>query len=471
MRRLRPTITALSCLLAMLLSTAGCGTFLKTPFRSPETTVPRQWIHGATTVSVPTGNWWRSFGDPNLDRLVDEALRRNNDLAAATIKVRRAKLQADIAADQRWPAFSSNITASNSNALSGSQMTANSYSMPGTVTYEADFWGRVGSLSDAAAWEARATAEDRESTALSLVGTTIKLYWLIAYLNERLTLSEESIAYAQKTLDLVNVQYQVGAASALEVAEATQNLASQEASHTQLKQQKVESNNALAILYDGPPGDVCAYPKRLPEGAPPAVAEGLPAELLGRRPDLRAAELRLRKYLSTVDATKANYLPTVSLTGTLGTSSVALATLVQNPVAVLGAGLVLPFLQWKQMQLNIAASKSEYEEAVVNFRQTLYQAFSDVENALSARTHYVEQATRLCLALTNAHTTERMYEIRYRAGYTSLQVWLDAQEKRRSSEVQVCENRYNQFINYVTLCLALGGDASQTPDAPPSTSR
>jgi outer membrane protein TolC len=201
-------------------------------------------------------------------------------------------------------------------------------------------------------------------------------------------------------------------------------------------------------------------PTVLPAGALPPVEAGLPADLIARRPDVRAAELRLREYLRNVDSTRAAFYPALVLTGTLGNSSAALANLLQNPIGTLGASLSLPFLQAGQRTLQLRVSESVYQEAVVAFRQTVYQAFSDVDNALSARQQYEAQAALLDASLAEARRAERLYETRYRAGSVPLKSWLDAQEKRRSAEIAVADNRYNRLVNHATLFQSLGGTAS-----------
>src|SRR5690606_8527395 len=155
----------------------------------------------------------------------------------------------------------------------------------------------------------------------SLVGTTASLYWQVAYLNQRIESGQQSIDYARKTLELVRVQHVAGSVTGLEEAQAQQTLASQEASQSQLVQQRVEARNALAILFDGPPSQTLGEAQRLPDTALPPVEAGLPASVLARRPDLRAAELRLRSSLATVDVTRTSYYPTLSLTGSLGGTS------------------------------------------------------------------------------------------------------------------------------------------------------
>jgi hypothetical protein len=193
-----------------------------------------------------------------------------------------------------------------------------------------DLWGRLGANYDVPLGSPGQRAGPA-STALSLIGTTANLYWTGAYLNQRIRTAEQSIAYAQKTLELVRHAIPRRRRLLAGSAEAQQNLLSQQSSHTELVQQQVENDNALAILFDSPPGQ-SAPCRRLPSSLA-GLEAGLPAELLARRPDLRAAELRLREALASVDLTRTNFYPQLTLTGTLGTSSDALLRLVQNPVA------------------------------------------------------------------------------------------------------------------------------------------
>ncbi len=138
----------------------------------------------------------------------------------------------------------------------------------------------------------------------------------------------------------------------------------------------------------------------------------------------------------------------------------SLIEVVKNPYAALGAALTLPFIQWNTMKLNVEISKTDYEEAVVNFRQTLYSALSDVENALSARTYYAEEGKQLEESLALARRAEQLVEVRYRAGSTALQSWLDAQESWRDAERALSVVRLSQLKNCMTLYQALGGAMS-----------
>lgn len=448
-----------------VLALGGCTLFQPEPRAQRPLEVPQRWqqpIPPAATGAMvaQSADWWTAFGDRQLDRLIDDALRTNNNLAAAGIRVRRAQLQAGLANTNLTPDVLGQASTSRSYDLKRGGVAGSASSSAVTLSYELDLWGRLSALRSAADWELKATESDREAAALSLVGTTAGLYWQIGYLNQRIELSEAGMEDGRRILALARVKYAAGAVSGLDVAQAGQNLATQEAAHTQLLQQRVEARNALAILFDPPPEPTAPEPARLPDIALPAIDAGVPASLLGRRPDLRAAEQRLRGALANVDATRTGFYPALSLTGVLGTLSTALGELLKNPVATLGAGLTLPFLQWNTARLTVAVSQTQYEEAVAGFRQSLYTALSEVENALSSRTQLRAESESLALALQEAQRAERLSEVRYRAGATALQPVLDAKDRRRAAEVSLAQNRLNQLNATMTLYKALGGAAT-----------
>jgi len=433
----------------------------QTTYQRPDVAVPAQWQQGASQGGATSNQsdlspWWRALNDPVLAQLIQDALARNNNLAQAAIKVRRAQLVAGQAASDQLPSMSVKGSSTASRELSGGPTNRLS-TATASVSWEIDLWGRLAALRDAADWEAQATEQDKQAAAMSLVGTVANLYWQVAYLNQRVEASQQSIDYARQTLKLVEAQYGAGATSGLEVAQAAQALAAQEASHTQWLQQRVQARNALAILFDRPPSVAANESLRLTDGALPEVQAGLPASLLARRPDLKASELRLRKSLASVDATRGSFYPSLSLTGSVGGSSEALSHVLSDPVGTLGAGLALPFVQWRDMQRSVAITQSDYDSAVLGYRQSWYQALADVETALSARLQYEDQGVKLLLAVEAAQKGERLSEARYRAGAVPLKTWLDAQETRRLAESNLAQNRLNRLNALVTLYQALGG--------------
>lgn len=448
--------------LPLMLLLAGCGGLLpRSQYTRPEVTLPQQWQESSVTGTTVAAKeqWWRDFSDPTLSELIERALKTNNNLAAAAIRVKRAQLSARLTGTNLTPSVSVGATSSITRDLKNHSNTRAS-GATATASYELDLWGKLASARDASSWEAEATEADRRSTALTLIGTVATNYWTIAYLNERIATVEASIANAERILELVEVKYQAGAVSALDKVQARQTVASQKAQLTELQQQRTEARNALAILFDQAPENAVPERQRLPERTLPRVQAGIPASLLAQRPDLQAAEQRLKKYLANVDTTRASYYPSFSLTGTLGTSSTSLLSLLRNPYAALGAGVTLPFIQWNTMKLNVEISKTEYEEAVVTFRQTLYSALGDVENALSARARTEEEITQREESLALARKVEELAEIRYRTGSTALQPWLDAQESRRDAERALAAVRLNRLRNCMALYQAIGGPQS-----------
>lgn len=452
-------LTSITFLLGAALMLSGCSSLLsRSQYTRPEASLPNQWQEAAvsgTTVAA-SEKWWQDFNDPTLNDLIERALKANNNLAAATVRVQRAQLAAKLTNTNLTPTVSVGANSSIRRDLN-SHVESKASGATGTASYELDLWGKFASARDVSYWEAEATESDRQSTALALIGTVATSYWQIAYLNERIATVEASIAYAEKILDLAEVKYQAGSVSVLDKVQAQQTVASQKAQLTQLQQQRTETRNALAILFDQAPENKMPELQGLSGNPLPQVAAGLPASLLEQRPDLQAAEQRLRKYLANIDNTRASFYPSLTLTGSLGTSSTSLTEVLRNPYTLLGAGLTLPFIQWNTMELNVAIAKADYEEAVVNFRQTLYSALSDVENALSARTSYAEESKQLTESLALARRAEQLVEVRYRAGSTGLQAWLDAQESRRDAERALAIVRLAQLKNSMTLYQSLGG--------------
>lgn len=444
-------------LILLVLPITGCATHSDYP--RPAMATPASWPHASAETSAKasdlSGRWWTAFGDERLDALVERVIARNPDLAAATIAVRRAQLQAGLVRYDQLPQLSAGGSASATRALD-SGPTSSSFSASASVSYEVDLWNRLGSLTGAAQWAARATQQDLEATRLALIGTTASLYYQSAWLHDRLDLNAQSIDTARRTLMLIEAQYDAGATSGLELAEARQSLETQEASRTTLLQQQVETTNAITALLDGE--EATPYiGSGLTGIEPPPVAAGVPASLLARRPDLRAAEMRLRSSLADVDAATAAFYPTLSLTGQTGDSSSSLSKLLSDPVGTLLASITVPFLNYERVRLNRAISRADYDAAVATFRGSFRTALADVDNALSSRTQLREQGERLQRSLDAARTAEYLYEVRYRAGAVALNDWLSAQEKRRSAEAALLENRYSRLDNHIILLQALGG--------------
>ncbi|QQV10088.1 efflux transporter outer membrane subunit [Acinetobacter johnsonii] len=454
---------------AMLLGSTlvGCAAVVKTPYQAPAVQTPTQFHYDKVTAqqrqqALYADQWWTLFGDAKLNQLVDAVLAKNADLAIAGMTLKQARLQAELAENQQKPRVSSTVSTSHVFDLNDGSDTSSGLSAKAGLSYEVDLFGKLARQTEAKRWEALATEQDLQATAQSLIGTTAKLYWQLAYYNESRTTAEQSLATSQKLYDLVKVQYQAGAVSGLDLTQAEQSVQSQKASLSQIQQSLVETRTAIAVLLHMPVQQLSIdEPQRLPRLAMPSIAAGLPADILSRRPDLKAAELRLRESLATKDATTASYYPSISLTGNLGSSSTSLTQLLKNPALTLGASLSLPFLQYNDMKRDLAISQLDYEKAIVQYRQTLYQAFADVENALSARTELSQQVQLQQRNLELAEKVERLTQVRYRYGAVALKTLLDQQETTRTARLTLVNTKQSQYNAYVTLMQALGGSPIQ----------
>ncbi|ENV60637.1 efflux transporter outer membrane subunit [Acinetobacter soli] len=459
-------LTTLCAMLVASSTLVGCAAMVKTPYHAPAVQTPSSFQYDKTQVASNYANyadrWWTLFGDTQLNQLVDQVIAKNTDLAVAGITLRQARLKAGLAADQQGPRVNSSVSTSQNIDVNSGDRSSNGLSLNAGVSYELDLFGKLARQTEAAKWEALATAQDLQATAQTLIGTTTKLYWQLAYLNESLSTAQQSLATSEKLYSLVNTQYQAGAVSGLDLTQAEQSVQSQKANLSQIQQSLVETRTALAVLLHIPVQQLnIQEPQRLPQVNLPQIQAGLPASILSRRPDLRAAELRLRETLATKDATTASYYPSISLTGSLGSSSTSLTELIKNPVLALGANLSLPFLQYNDMKKNIAISQLDYEKAIIQYRQTLYQAFADVENALSARTELNQQVQFQQRNLELAEKAERLTDVRYRNGAIALKNVLDQQQTTRTARLSLVNTKQSQYNAYVTLMQALGGSPIQ----------
>lgn len=464
-------LTKLATALILTSSLVGCAAMVKTPYEQPTVHIPKDFENNSANTKqihadAYADQWWTLFNDAQLNSLVNQVLSVNSDLAVAGINLQQARIQAKQSQSQQGVRIgSAGASVGHRLSLDGDGDSSNGISLnyPG-LSYELDLFGKLANQTEASRWEALATEQDLQATAQSLIATTTNLYWQLGYLNERYAVAQQNLASTQKTYELVQIQYRAGAVSGLDLTSAEQAVQSQRATLSQIEQQKVEARTALAVLLQQPVQQLnIAEPQRLPRNALPQIASGLPAELLSRRPDLNASELRLRKALANKDANKASYYPSVSLTGSISTggASTSLSKVLSNPSAILGAGLSLPFLQWNDMKRDLRVNELEYEKSIIQYRQTLYKAFADVENALSARNELDKQVTLQERNVQLAEKTEHLTEVRYRNGAIALKNLLDAQATTRNARLSLVQTKQSQYNAYVTLLQALGGSPIQ----------
>jgi len=446
--------SAVSAALLTCTALAACSSG-PAPARPPAPAIAPGASDDAQGAFVQKQNWWQEFKDPQLDTLVDRALRTNNDFAVAAERVHRSQLLAALTGANAVPSASAGAGVG-VNRLFDPIATQRSGGTFASFNYEIDIWGKLASERAASRKEAQAAQADCRAFANALAGTTAKLYWQLAYLNRVAELDDADLEYAEKTESLTYAKLEAGATSGANAADVDMNILTLQAARRQTLQRRVEARNALAILFDQPPGLLDSDAFQLPTGPLPPIEAGVPAQVLANRPDLRAAELRLREALDQVNVTRTSFYPTLSLTGNLGTASNSLVDLVRNPVATLGAGLALPFLGGPTMELATKVSQSQYEEAVLDFRQKLYAALAEVDNELSQRVQGITDEETLRHELEQARHAESIARARFEVGASDIQLWLDARQRVRGVERSLLANRLSQFDNLADLYRALG---------------
>lgn len=442
----------------ILLLLGGCTVAPVQSITTVSEDLPKQWTHESVAdgAAVAGPSFWHSYNDPALSGLIEKVLANNNDVRVAALKIKSARLSAGLAFSDRLPTPSASASGSAVYDLKDGKR-GDSYGLSAGLTYEVDFWRKYAGAQEVADLEVTATVEDYYSAQLSLIGTTAELYWKISYLKDVIALQQLSCSSADQTLQITEARRQAGAVAKADVVAAAQSRLSCREELQQSRQTLSESWHALAMLTDQPPQENGLTIQDFSAVTVPVVAAGLPAGLLEQRPDLRAAELRLQKLEKQIAVTRAGYLPRFSLTGTLGSSSEHLRDILQNPLATIGADLALPFLEWRQLQLDVDQAENDYVAALVGFRDTLISALGEVEDALSARAHYLAVAGIQKENLDLARQAEQLSLARYRAGAEDLQAVLSEQDAVRTAREKMKETKLNQLNNSMTLCLALGG--------------
>jgi NodT family efflux transporter outer membrane factor (OMF) lipoprotein len=453
------------------LAAAGLSACVSTPVRAPleDLRVAGEYGLGNATRNTPSVTvdatalarreptdepWWHRSGDTRLEHLVSRVLARNTDLVTAGLALQRAQISAGLARNELIPQPQAGLDSTYGRSLQQGASGARTYDASLGVTYLIDLWGKLRLQRDIATWEAQATAEDLHGTRLALIGAAASLYWQLAFLNQRISVGERTLADLERTYVLARSQYNAGAVSRLDLFEAEQTRQAQRAVQSEFEQRRVEVRNALTVLLDGEPW--MDEPTELSGGHDVDVDPGLPAELLSRRPDLRAAELRLQASLANIGVVARSYYPTLTLTAGIAGASSQLRDVVSNPIATLGTGLTLPFLRWNERSLSVQLAGADYEIAANEFRSTLYTAFKEVDDALSARAQLAAQIQSREASLDAATHSTRLYEVRYRAGAVPLRHWLDAKERERMAELALAEARLQQLQVDMQLMQALG---------------
>lgn len=420
----------------------------------------------------PAADWWKGYGDPQLDNLIATAQAQNLDLAQAAARLRQADARARQAGAALLPTVNFNGTVNSFyGQTSGVSAHETDYSAAFGASYELDFWGKNRDLLNAAESARAASAADRATVALTVTGSVADTYFQLLSLRQRIAVTQANIRASQSTLDVVQRRVTAGYAAPADLIQERANMAAQRAQLPVLQQQELETRDALAILLGRPPeGFEVAGNELGPRTAPP-VMPGLPSALLRRRPDIASAEANLLSAHANLEAARTAFLPAITLNASAGLQYPALAAAIDTLPglgfgAVAGATLVQTIFDGGRNAAVTDEARAHEEELLAAYRAAVLSAFSDVENALGNLAHLTTQEAALTEQVTQDEKVLSAAQRKYGAGYADFLVVTDAERNLYAARDQLADIRRARLAASVALFKALGGGYQLPPAAP-----
>ncbi len=452
---------ALVALAGALLGLAACS--VGPAYRRPQVALPGHWSAAASAPAKwPSAHWWHGFGSATLDRYIAQARMNGDDIAAAIARVREADAQARIAGAALLPAvgFGASATRERTVPLGGGRsLTANQFTPELTASYELDFWGKNRAIRNAALLTAQASRFDQQTVTLSTIAAVAQNYFQSLEMHDRLQVAQNDLDNAQHILDGLQLEQQVGTATALDVAQQASVVAVVNATIPPLREQLQQSLNALAVLLGRAPETIQLAPGGLAQIHAPQVIAGLPAQLLARRPDVAEAEAELHAANANIDAARAAFFPNVNLTGSGGYASGVLGTLLSpasRVFAVTGA-ISQSIFEGGALRGQYQYSQARYAELLSDYHKTVLAALGDVENALVAVQQAADQQQRQQDAAEKAQRAFDFAQIQMAAGTTNILTVLNTETTLFTAQDELVQVKFQHLEALVELYQALGG--------------
>jgi outer membrane protein, multidrug efflux system len=419
----------------------------------------------AQAYAAPPLDWWRGFRSKELITLIEEAQTANFDVAVAVAKIVEADAASKIAGAPLLPAV--NLTA-NATRTRSSQATDSggggkservSYQAALNASYEIDFWGKNRALSRAAQQNAIASRFDRDVTNLNTVVSVATAYFLVATAQERLRLARKQVEASERILTLIKQRFEAGTASSLEVAQQETLVAQVRATIPPLDQVMRTNMATLALLVGRAPSLMTIHGTGLYSIGLPQVRAGMPSELLLQRPDIRSAEALLAASDANVEAARASFYPSITLTGQYGILSTTLKNLF-TPQAIfyqIASNLTQPLFDGWLLEGQLEQAKGRQIELLNLYRKAIVSGFVDVENALIAITDTTETERLQREVVASSQRAFDIGETRLREGTVDLVTLLITQQALFTAQDNLIVARLARLQAVLNLFQALGG--------------
>jgi multidrug efflux system outer membrane protein len=419
--------------------------------------------------------WNDWIADPMLQDLQQRASRHSPDVRIAALRVQEARAAYGMQRADTWPTVGANAQGTRSRVpgdlnLTGQPVVSGSYQAGlGISAWEIDFWNRLGSLRDAAQLNYLASDAARRAVTNGLLAEVANAYLGLREYDERLAIARKTIASRQASLRIFQRRVEVGSTARLDLLQVQTLLAQAQALGAQLEQGRATQAHALTALV----GESMVLPpasQGLDAHAIRPVTAALPSELLNNRPDLLAAELRLRAARANIEAARAAFFPRITLTTSIGTASAQLDGLFSSGSRAwnFSPSLSVPLFDAGRLRANLDLAEVRTDLAVASYEQAVQAAFREVADGLSAQHHLQQQLHIQQQALQAQQERERLARLRYDNGTTNFLEVLDAQRELLSAEQQAVQTRRALLTDRVRLFAALGGGANALPVPPES---
>ena len=464
-----PSWLALATALVVL---SGCTAISSEPM-PPLPAAPAAWTQPAANMPMGSGaadqssigpgsrlaDWWRQFNDPLLEALVAAALTDSPDLRAASARLAQARAQRGIAAAGLVPSV--DLGASTRASAARGSDTSRSYSLGLDARWELDLFGGLRSAVDAAQAELEASAAELGSVQASLAAEVALAYVDLRSLQSRLDVAQRNLEAQLETLQLTRWRAQAGLVGALDVEQARAIVEQTRAQLPVLRTSLGQARHRLSVLTGRPPGAwdaQLASPGPIP-AAPTSIALGIPAETLGQRPDVLAAERSLAAATARVGQARAARYPGLTLSGSLGLDALSLAGLTSGGATTrsLAASLAATLFDGGRLRRTVELRTGAQAQALASYEATMLAALEEVENALLAVAGNRERRLALEQAADAARNAALLARQRYASGLTDFQSVLDSARTVLSAEDSLAVNEADGAISMVRLYKALGG--------------
>ncbi|WP_046271048.1 efflux transporter outer membrane subunit [Pseudomonas syringae] len=455
--------TSLSVLTACLLLSA-----CQTPASPPKSGIqpPANWAFAENAAAQRSDvRWWQQFGSPQLNRLIEQASRDSHEVAAAMARVRQAQASAIIGGAPLLPELAFDLRGERNKFVRNSDRKANhsddnntnNFTSDLTASYEVDFWGGIAAGRDSALQGLRASQFDQATVELTLLASVADRYAQTLAAREQGRIAELNLSNAQDVLRLVQTRYESGSATALELAQQKNLVATQQRELPRVQQLANEQLITLAALLGQPVQNLHLADQPFDTPNWPDIGPGLPSELLTRRPDLAKAEAELAAAQANVTVARAAMLPKLTLSARLGTENTRAEDWLRAPFSSLAAGLVGPIFNNGRLAAERDKATARQEELLETYRGAIINSFADVEKALNSIRGLDQQRYWHEEELKQAQTAFRIAQSRYEEGAEDLLTVLETQRTLYLAQDVSVQLRLARLQASIALYKALGG--------------